>query len=447
MFYRGLRDAIRYEITAKNPTSIEEAMRLARVEKEKISNLRKRFRSAFQKPNNNVGGGGSATKPTGPAATQQSSTPIKRLSLQELREKRDKGLCLHCDEKYVAGHRCQHQKLFRLEASPEGGEEEPKWGFEEKEKGDPWPPIELTTNLMSGVMGVCSIWFIGKVMGKEVSFLVDSRATHNFIDPVTANRIGLPLQVMNTFEVEVVDGEKMEGTACCKDIKMSIQGFESSADLLVEPLGDTQVILRLKSLGPVLWDFNRKTLCFWKGGKAITLQGVTSKGIEVVEGNLFMKLLQPKRVAYVVQAIEEGNEESAEPYLEDLQGVMDEYEVFRKPRGLPPSRYCNHRIPLINPHLSVNSRPYRYLFYQKNEIERQIKEMDSGIIRAGSNPFASPMILICKADGSCRLCVDYRALNQNTVKDKFPILLIDDLLDKLQGAKIFSKLDLRSGYH
>lgn len=126
MFYRGLRDAIRYEITAKNPTSIEEAMRLARVEKEKISNLRKGFRSAFQKPNNNVGGGGSATKPTGPAATQQSSTPIKRLSLQELREKRDKGLCLHCDEKYVAGHRCQHQKLFRLEASPEGGEEEPK---------------------------------------------------------------------------------------------------------------------------------------------------------------------------------------------------------------------------------------------------------------------------------------------------------------------------------
>lgn len=82
----------------------------------------------------------------------------------------------------------------------------------------------------------------------------------------------------------------------------------------------------LKNLGPTLWDFNRRTLQFWRVGKVIILQGVSSKGIDLVKGKFLMKLLQTKGVAYAVQVIEDEGEEATEPYLTDLQGVLKKYQ-------------------------------------------------------------------------------------------------------------------------
>ncbi|GKC89337.1 hypothetical protein Tco_1149986, partial [Tanacetum coccineum] len=133
---------------------------------------------------------------------------------------------------------------------------------------------------------------------------------------------------------------------------------------------------------------------------------------------------------------------------DDVYGVYEihylsiETEV---PTTLLSHRSTDYRIPETKP---VNVRPNRYPHYQKGEMEKLVNEMLSkGIILFSQSPFSSPVILVKKKDGSYRFCVDYRALNVVTVKDKFPIPTANEMFDELGGAIIFTKIDLRAGYH
>jgi len=121
--------------------------------------------------------------------------------------------------------------------------------------------------------------------------------------------------------------------------------------------------------------------------------------------------------------------------------------VFSTPSSLPPLRAIDHGIPLIPGAQPVNVRSCKHPPEHKDEIEVQIDAMlDVGTIRPSNSPYSSPVVLIRKPDHTWRFCVDYEAINKITIKDTYPISVIDELLDELQGS-IFFKLDLRSGYH
>jgi hypothetical protein len=137
---------------------------------------------------------------------------------------------------------------------------------------------------------------------------------------------------------------------------------------------------------------------------------------------------------------------STDSLLDGLQGSFP--DVFAEPTSLPPSRGRDHRIVLKAGAPPVAVRPYRYPTAHKDELERQCVAMiGQGIVRRSDSTFSSPVLLVKKPDGSWRFYVDYHALNALTIKDAFPIPVVDELLDELHGARFFTKLDLHSGYH
>jgi hypothetical protein len=130
----------------------------------------------------------------------------------------------------------------------------------------------------------------------------------------------------------------------------------------------------------------------------------------------------------------------------EVQQLLTQYSHLFQPRTeLPPRRPCDHSIPLLPGAQPVASRPYHYSPILKSEIESQINKMlQSGLIRPSTSAFSSPVLLVRKKDGSWRFCVDYHQLNALTMKSKFPIPVIDELLDELSFAKWFSCIDLHS---
>lgn len=133
-----------------------------------------------------------------------------------------------------------------------------------------------------------------------------------------------------------------------------------------------------------------------------------------------------------------------------MKKLVQEYpSVFAEPSYPPPKRPVEHQIKLRDPAASVPRKKLYPLTEQElQELKTQInKFLESGRIRPSSSPYGAPILFAKKKDGGLRMCIDYRSLNSNTVLDSFPIPRIEDLVSRLGGAKVFSKLDLRDGYH
>jgi hypothetical protein len=134
--------------------------------------------------------------------------------------------------------------------------------------------------------------------------------------------------------------------------------------------------------------------------------------------------------------------------LEEIPVVCHYSNVFSEIMGLPPNREVEFSIDLVLGTQPIHKAPYRMAPTELRELKEQLQELlDRGFIPPSVSPWGAPMLFVKKNDGSMRMCIDYRELNKVTIKNKYPLPMIDDLFDQLKGALIFSKIDLLSGYH
>ena len=141
--------------------------------------------------------------------------------------------------------------------------------------------------------------------------------------------------------------------------------------------------------------------------------------------------------------------EKVRPSVSDIPTVSDFPNVFPEelPR-LPPHREIEFAIDVVPGATPASITPYRMAPLELKELKLKLQELlENGFIRPSVSPWGIPMLFVKKKDDTLRLCIDYRQLNKLTVKNKYPLPRIDDLFDQLKGGSIFSKIDLRSGYH
>ncbi|GKD30590.1 reverse transcriptase [Tanacetum coccineum] len=282
--------------------------------------------------------------------------------------------------------------------------------------------------------------YVGKQM---VHILINYGSTHNFMDVQTAKRVGCKLQSMCPLKVDVVDGNSLTSSYMCKDFKRTLQGLPFMADMMIIPLGGCEMVLGvqwLATLSDIKFNFQKLTMEFDYANSKVLLRG-THSSIKWMQSNgggkrrtkamlNSMTLCVYPLTLFTIKESEQGN---AKHLFKAIEELLAEYEdVFSMPHTLPPKWSHDHHIPLLPNTPPINIRPYRHPPNQKDVIELMVKELlDSRVIRPSHSPFSSPIVMVKKKDGTWRMCIDYRQLNKHTFKDKFPIPMIEELIDEL----------------
>ncbi|GAU37691.1 hypothetical protein TSUD_164940 [Trifolium subterraneum] len=388
-----------------------------------------------------------------------------QLSYNELMERKQKGLCFKCGGPFHPMHQCPEKQLRVLVIDEdEDGEEEAKILAVEVDESDDEEKGEMIVLNLHHIAHDThhTVKFQGYIGGVEVLILVDSGATHNFISQKLVHQMEWPIEDTPEMKVKLGDGFQTATKGVCKGLGMFIGDFQLSPNMHLFELGGIDVVLGiewLKTLGDTIMNWKKQTMSFWWEGRWVTLRGKEGCQKQIVALQSILNRPKPN-LQGVLWELEKGEPNTMKKQLiisqqltrqqqTELEAVLKKYEsVFNEPSGLPPKRAMEHAIRLVEGQDAVSVRPYRYPHHHKNEIEKQIKDMlATGVIRHSTSAFSSPVLLVKKKDNTWRMCVDYRALNKVTIPDKFPIPVIEELLDELRGARFYSKLDLKSGYH
>jgi hypothetical protein len=314
------------------------------------------------------------------------------------------------------------------------------------EEGNP----EISLHAIIGSNHPNTMRLIGWIGNHKIIVLVDSGSTHNFLDSSMGRKLKVSISKEQRIRVKVANGEEVVSEGKCMQLKVQLQNFFFTSEAYMIILAGCDMVLGIQwllTLGPIIWNFKVLTMEFTMANQSYMLQGLIAPFLWEESDLMGSKEENSKGLfLHLLDNVEDSVSEPLGLEVEELLGSFE--DVFAEPKGLPPNRSHDHSITLKSDAQPMCVRPYRYPYFQKEEIEKIVAELLlSGVIRPSQSPFSSSVLLVRKADGSWRMCIDYRTLNKETIKDKFPIPVIDELLDELHGSMIFSKLDLWSGYH
>jgi hypothetical protein len=263
---------------------------------------------------------------------------------------------------------------------------------------------------------------------RPVTILFDFGATHSFINVKTVSNLDLKWCHTNQAYMVATPGRKVASNQVALRVPLEIGSKTFPTHLVTLSLNGVDVILGMN------WMTQHKVVLY-----------ISKRMLEINSpfvGNSILYLPPTGHKGSCVYA-------AITTQLEDIPVVCEYTNVFPDELpGLPPDRDVEFVIELQPGTAPISKRSYRMPPKELAELKKQLQEfLDKGYIRPSSSSWGCPALFVKKKDGSMRLCVDYRPLNAVTIKNKYPFLCIDVLFDQLAGAKVFSKIDLRSRYH
>ncbi|GAU51348.1 hypothetical protein TSUD_412960 [Trifolium subterraneum] len=284
-----------------------------------------------------------------------------------------------------------------------------------------------------------------KLHGSGVVVLFDCGATNSFISVECVMRLGLSsTSLLPPMTVAVATGGKVVSKRVCQNCPVSVAGKIYHVDLICLPLKDMDIVLGMD----------------WLSANTVYI-GCAEKNLYVpidlnAESRALTALLQNTHQLIQYLGAENkcfsimftiSSESNSSP--SDIPIVREYLDVFPEEiNSLPPEREIEFSIDLVPGSQPISVAPYRMSPLELRELKSQLEELlQKHFIHPSVSPWGAPVLLVKKKDGTMRLCIDYRQLNKVTIKNKYPLPRIDDLLDQLRGATIFSKIDLRFGYH
>jgi hypothetical protein len=262
----------------------------------------------------------------------------------------------------------------------------------------------------------------------HATILFDFGASHSFISSCFVTKHSLPIATMKHTMLVSSPGGEMGTKHICPADSITISGVDFPLNHVLLDSKGIDITLGMDWLSK----YDGVIQCAMKAVKLTKKDGTSVEFVAMVQSDQDNMLNQTKAIA-----------------LEDIKVIQEYPDVFSAElSGMPPDHDIEFPIELLPRTSPISKRPYRMPINELVELKKQIAELQAkGFIRPSSSPWGAHVLFVEKTDGTQRMCVDYRSLNEVTIKNKYPLPRIEYLFDQMKGATIFSKIDLRSRYH